>query len=175
MGTSDNKALNQQYLHDTNQPAIMREGGGAPPGAPYIAPAVVANMTALSQFLATDVGAAWALAGELAGGNVALQGIIFGYSGLGLSVAAVGYAAYGGTRALDNYFDGALHETFADSIEMVINMEPGEATPYFGGDGFTVNNTDMMSDICSNWAEYWDDIPVEIDLIAIPPLTVPFA
>jgi hypothetical protein len=143
----------------------------APTGQPGLSPALISNMVALNTFLATDVGAAWALAGELAGGNVALQGIIFTYAGPGLAAFAVGSAAYFGTTLLDQKFDGALHEAFGGAVEMVLNMEPGQADPYFGGDSFTLNDTETMSEICSNWVEYWEDGPANI--IAPPQLGLP--
>jgi hypothetical protein len=83
-----------------------------------------------------------------------------------MAALLVGAAAYGATTWLDNKLDGALHEAFGNAVETVLNMDPGQADPYFGGDGFTVNDTAMMSDICSNWEDFWDDDPV--NLIGLP-------
>ncbi len=133
--------------------------------------AVAQGMTGLAEFLATDVGAAWALAGELSNGVPAMQAVIFGYGSIGLSVAAVGLAAYGATTWIDESLDGALHTGVLEALEMIARMDPGVADEYFGSDGFTFYDEQMMSDICSNWEEFWEDVPAQIIApIPLPPL-----
>lgn len=173
MSTSEN-VLSHRLLPSNSAPTPIRTPlphNGPPVG---ISPALFLNMTALSEFLATDVGAAWALAGELSGGVPIMQAIIFTYAGPGMAALAVGAAAFVGTTWLDTHFDGALHEAFGGAVEMVLRMDPGEAETYFGGDGFTTNNTEMMSDICSNWTEIWEDIPV-VSFVGIAPHEHPFS
>lgn len=136
---------------------VIQSGRNSHPG--HLPPAVVAQMSALSAFLQADVGAAWALAGELAGGSVALQAVIFGGSSIGMAAMSVGAVAYGATTSLDKYFDGAIHTAFLDAVSQVGTMEHRVADRYFGGEGFSTNNVAMMSQISSNWTQYWDDIP----------------
>ncbi|MDL2357079.1 MAG: hypothetical protein QFF03_17635 [Pseudomonadota bacterium] len=35
----------------------------------------------------------------------------------------------------------------------------GTATAYFGGEGYTTNNESMMDQTCSNWTDYWENMP----------------
>ena len=154
----DNGILQFHYADQVDHTSnVIQAGRNANPG--HLPPAVVAQMTALSAFLQADVGAAWALAGELAGGSVALQAVIFSGSTMGLAALGVGATAYAATTSLDKYFDGAIHTAFLDAVTMVGNMEHRVADRYFGGENFSTNNVPMMSDISSNWTQYWDDIP----------------
>lgn len=157
-----NDVVSFNYANGHGGSGLIHEAnpGGASAGAASALPAaVVQNMTALAAFLQTDIGAAWALAGELSGGVPAMQMIIFGSSAPALAALTVGAVAYGGTRALDDYFDGAIHTSFLNAVEQVARMDVGVADKYFGGDSFTVNNEKMMSDICSNWEDFWEDEP----------------
>ncbi len=143
----------------TDDPSIIKV---PPPADPSLVPEKVAQgMEAITALLKTDIGAAWTLAGELAGaeGTLVTQAIIFGYSPIGLAVGAVAYTAYQGTTWLDNAMGGALHEGIVNAAVMLANMKPGSSEPYFGSDGFTTNSPHMMSEICSNWSDYWEDIP----------------
>lgn len=160
-----NGTLQFNYANHPNNGAHMMQEGGAAAGLPH---AVVQSMTALTAYLATDVGAAWALAGELSGGVPAMQAIIFGYGSVGLGVAAVGVGAYAATTWLDNSLDGALHTGVLNAIEAIAHLDVGVADKYFGGDSFTVNNEKMMSDICSNWEDFWQDGPQLIAPIQHP-------
>lgn len=161
----NNTSLNQEngilqfhYADPVDHAAdVIQAGRNANPG--HLPPAVVAQMTALSAFLQADVGAAWALAGELAGGSPALQAMLFGGSTMGLAAMGVGAVAYGATTSLDKYFDGAIHTAFLDAVMTVGNLEHRVADRYFGGEGFSTDNVPMMSAICSNWTDYWDNIP----------------
>ena len=126
----------------------------------YLPPAVANQMTGLAAFLHTDIAAAWGLAGELSGGVPALRAVLFAMSGPSLAAYSVGAAAFLGTKALDKYFDGAIHTAFLDAVLMVGNLDQGVADRYFGGDGFSADNSvPMMDQICSNWTDYWDNIP----------------
>jgi hypothetical protein len=164
----DNGTLQFHYAGDIDYTSdVIQVGRTAAPG--YLPPAMVTQMTALAHFLEADVGAAWALAGKLSGGVPAMQAIIFGYSGMGAAALAVGAAAYYGTTELDKYFDGAIHTAFLRAVVMVGNMDHGTADMYFGADGFTTENrVPMMNEICSNWEEYWDNMPQIIAPIQFP-------
>lgn len=154
----DNGTVQFNYADQIdNASNVIQSGRNSHPG--HLPPAVVAQMSALSAFLQADVGAAWALAGELAGGSPGLQAVLFGTSSMGLAAISVGAAAFGATTLLDKYYDGAIHTAFLDAVMTVGNMEHRVADRYFGGDGFTTDNTRMMSDICSNWTDYWDNVP----------------
>lgn len=154
----DDGILQFNYADQIDHAAnVIQSGRNANPG--HLPPAVVAQMTALSAFLQADVGAAWALAGELAGGVPGLQAVIFGGSSMGIAALSVGGAAFAATTALDKYFDGAIHTAFLDAVTMVGNMDHRVADRYFGGEGFSTDNVPMMSQICSNWTDYWDNIP----------------
>lgn len=116
------------------------------------------SLQGLYNMLQTDVAAAWTLAGELAGGNLALRSIVFGFGPVGMAAFAVGYTTYQGTTWMDNQLNGALHAGVLGAAEWVIEASPGQADPYFGGDGFTTDNTPMMSGICSDWEEFWGNV-----------------
>jgi hypothetical protein len=167
--TLDNGTVQFNYASHIDSAAnVIQVGRTVAPG--YLPPAVASQMTGLAAFLHSDVAAAWALAGELSGGVPALRAIIFGMSAPSLAALSVGAAAFGATTAIDKYFDGAIHTAFLDAVLMVGSMDHGLADAYFGADGFTTdsNNVPMMDEICSNWQDFWENIPQLIAPIQLP-------
>jgi hypothetical protein len=158
--------------HTNSGSNMVQEGVAGAAAAAALPQSVVQSMTGLAEYLATDVGAAWALAGELSHGVPAMQAIIFGYGSLGLGLVAVGVGAYAATTWLDRSLDGALHSAVLEAVETIARMDRSVADPYFGGDGFTIGDSRMMSDICSNWEEFWDDEAQMIAPIQHPPLAL---
>jgi hypothetical protein len=164
--TDDNVTVQFNYAdHADNDSNLIRSSGGAHSSLP---PAVASQMIKLAAFLHTDIGATWALAGELSGGVPAMQVALFSMSMPSLAALGVGAAAYGATTALDKYFDGAIHGAFLEAIEMVGHLEHQVADRYFGGEGFSTESEPMMSEICSNWTDYWNDMPQVIAPIQHP-------
>lgn len=124
-------------------------------------PAVLSRMASLEALLQTDLPAAMAVANELAQGSPFMQAVFFEYGLAPLGPITVGLAAFGATRALDNFFNGAITDAVADAAYVLLHTDndPSAVNALFGGEGFTVDNVDMMSAICSNWTDYWRDEP----------------
>lgn len=134
----------------------------------YIAPAIWKGMQTLSELLLTDVGATWAAAGEMATGRLT-QAAIFSFGPVGVAVAAVGMGAYAGTTWLDQHLDGAIHTWALETVERIMESEFFDSDRYFGDiaeGNFEQMDVQMMSDICSNWEDWWEDVPVQGNIIA---------
>jgi hypothetical protein len=133
---------------------IIQQGNQLTPALPA---AVIQQMMTTAALLQMDMGAVWAFAATQSGGSLLVQSIVAAAPVAALA-AAVGGSAFAGMTAIDKFFDGAISNAVADLAIDISHLDTSVVLDYFG-DGNAFNEPAMMSQICSNWEDYWEDMP----------------